>query len=81
VTAPTQPRAGRRAAQRGDVTLLELLDRLLEGGVAIKGDITLAVADIDLVDVSLQLVLGAVESVGRDLRGPLARAERPVIEA
>jgi hypothetical protein len=66
--------------QRRDVTLLELLDRLLEGGVVIQGDITLAVADIDLVDVSLRLIVGAVETVGRDLQGPLARAPRPVME-
>lgn len=54
-----------------DVTLLDLLDRLLQGGVVVQGDITLAVADVDLVDVSLRLILAAVESVGSDLRGEL----------
>jgi len=58
------------------VTLLDLLDRLLEGGVVVQGDITLAAADIDLVNLSLRLVVGAVDAVGRDLRGPLQRAER-----
>lgn len=56
-----------------DVTLLDLLDRLLEGGIVVQGDITLAAADIDLVDLSLRLVIGAVDSVGRDLGGPIAR--------
>jgi hypothetical protein len=54
-----------------EVTLLDLLDRLLQGGVVVQGDITLAVADIDLVDLSLRLVVGAVDAVGRDLRGPI----------
>jgi hypothetical protein len=57
-----------------NVTLLDLLDRLLEGGIVIQGDITLAAADIDLVDLSLRVVVGAVDAVGRDLRGPLASA-------
>jgi hypothetical protein len=35
-------------AQR-DVALIDLVDRLLGGGVVIAGDITLAVADVDLV--------------------------------
>ena len=30
-----------------DVALIDLLDRLLGGGVVIAGDITLAVADVD----------------------------------
>jgi hypothetical protein len=56
-----------------EVTLLDLLDRLLEGGIAIQGEITLAVADIDLVDLSLRLVVGSVGSLGRGLNGPLPR--------
>ena len=55
----TSPRTGRER----DVTLLELLDRLLEGGVAIHGEVTLAVADIDLVRVGLRLVVASVESL------------------
>jgi hypothetical protein len=43
--------------------------------VVVQGDITLAVADIDLVDLSLRLVVGAVDAVGRDLRGPIQARE------
>jgi hypothetical protein len=43
-----------------DVTLVDLLDRLLAGGVVITGDITLSLADIDLVHVSLRLVISSV---------------------
>ncbi|MCA1695382.1 MAG: gas vesicle protein [Actinobacteria bacterium] len=49
-----------------DVTLLDLLDRLLEGGVVINGDLTLAVADIDLVRVGLRLVVGSVDTLECD---------------
>jgi gas vesicle protein GvpA/GvpJ/GvpM family len=56
-----------------EVTLLDLLDRLLQGGIAIQGEITLAAADIDLVDLSLRLVVGSVGTLGRGLGGPLPR--------
>jgi len=51
-----------------EVTLLDLLDRLLEGGVAIQGDITLAVADIDLVDLSLRIAVGSTDTLGHGRR-------------
>jgi hypothetical protein len=41
------------------VTLLDLLDRLLAGGVVVRGHITLAVADIDLVELDLALLVAA----------------------
>ena len=44
-----------------EVTLVDLVDRLLGGGVVISGDITLAVADIDLVQVSLRALVASVE--------------------
>jgi len=53
-----------------DVALVDLLDRLLGGGVVIHGDLTLAVADIDLVYVGLRAVLASVETAERDLLGP-----------
>jgi Gas vesicle protein len=46
-------------AQR-DVALIDLLDRLLGGGVVIFGDITLAVADVDLVYVGLRALISSV---------------------
>jgi len=44
-------------------TLLELLDRLLDKGVMVKGEILLTVADIDLVYLNLGLILSSVKSV------------------
>jgi Gas vesicle protein len=46
-----------------EVTLVELVDRLLAGGVVIAGDITLSLADIDLVHLSLRLVVSSVPTL------------------
>ena len=43
-----------------DVALVDLIDRLLGGGVVIAGEITLAVADVDLVHVSLRALVSSV---------------------
>ena len=43
-----------------DVALIDLLDRLLGGGVVIFGDITLAAADVDLVYVGLRALIASV---------------------
>lgn len=41
--------------------LIDLLDRLLGVGVVVRGQITLAAADIDLVDLDLGILLAAVD--------------------
>jgi hypothetical protein len=43
-----------------DVALIDLVDRLLGGGVVIAGDITLAVAEVDLVYVGLRALVTSV---------------------
>lgn len=50
------------------VTLLELLDRLLDKGVVTKGEIVLSVADIDLIYLNLGLLLSSVKTV-EEVRG------------
>ena len=57
-------RVSTRIAEQ-DVALVDLVDRVLGGGVVIAGDITLAVADVDLVHVSLR----ALDQLGREARG------------
>jgi hypothetical protein len=42
------------------VTLIELVDRVLNKGVVLTGDITLSVADVDLVYVGLRVLLSSV---------------------
>jgi hypothetical protein len=43
-----------------EVALIDLVDRLLGGGVVIAGDITLAVAEVDLVYVGLRALVTSV---------------------
>lgn len=45
------------------VALVDLLDRLLAGGVVIAGDIVLSIADIDLVRISLRALVTSVSPV------------------
>jgi hypothetical protein len=47
------------------VTLIELVDRVLGKGVVVAGDITLAVADVDLVYVGLRVLLASVGTLER----------------
>ena len=45
-----------------DITLLETLDRALNKGVIVSGDITISVADVDLIFVGLKVLLASVET-------------------
>lgn len=63
---PREPLPGRQVA------LVDLLDRLLSGGVVVAGDIVLSIADIDLVRISLRALIvsmgsPALSSGARDL--------------
>jgi hypothetical protein len=62
-----QERGVSRALHNRDVSLLDLVDRLLDGGVVIHGDITLAVADVDLVYVGLRALISSVETIEREM--------------
>lgn len=46
-----------------DVALVDLLDRLLAGGVVITGDITISLADVELVHVSLRALISSVQTL------------------
>ncbi len=47
------------------ISLCEALDRVLHKGVALRGDIVLSVADVDLVYLGLQLLLCSTETARR----------------
>lgn len=49
--------------QSKDITILELLDRVLNKGVILTGDLVISVADIDLVYVGVKLMLSSVETM------------------
>ena len=51
-----------------DITLLEVLDRVLDKGVVISGDMVISVADVDLIYLGLRVLLSSVETMER-LRG------------
>ena len=55
--------AADRSALAHQVTLLELVDRVLNKGVVLSGDITLSVADVDLVYVGLRVLLSSVATL------------------
>jgi hypothetical protein len=50
------------------LALVDLLDRVLSGGVVISGEVTLSVADIDLVHISLRTLITSVDALHKELR-------------
>lgn len=51
------------------VSLCETLDRVLNKGAVIVGQVTLSVADVDLVYLGLELVLTSIETARKTLDG------------
>lgn len=58
-----------------EISLLETLDHVLDQGVVVSGDVTIAVADIDLVYVGVNLLLGSVETIDRVLGARTTRTK------
>ena len=58
------------------VTLADLLDRVLATGVVVSGQVTLSVAEVDLVYLNLQALLASVESIRDHPRPPALRTDR-----
>ncbi|MFA4853559.1 MAG: gas vesicle protein [Bacteroidales bacterium] len=52
--------------QSKDITILEILDRVLNKGVVLTGDIVISVADIDLVYLGVKLLLSSVETMQKN---------------
>jgi hypothetical protein len=53
-----------------EVALVDLLDRLLAGGVVLSGDLTLSIADVDLVYVGLRAIITTVKGADEAGRPP-----------
>ncbi|WP_054635011.1 MULTISPECIES: gas vesicle protein [Bacillaceae] len=49
--------------QTKDVSLLDVLDAVLEKGVVLRGDITISIAGVDLVYLDLRILLSSVETL------------------
>lgn len=58
-----------------DVSMLETLDHVLNRGLVIAGEITISVADIDLIFIGLNVMVSSVETAQEVLRKRLTEAE------
>lgn len=63
---PSGPADGTPVGGR-QVALIDLLDRLLNGGAVLTGDVVLSIADVDLVHINLRAV---IRSIGPDAPAP-----------
>ena len=54
-----------------EVTLLEILDRVLDKVVVISGDIVISVADVDLIYLGVRVLLSSVGTMEKMKRGEL----------
>ena len=50
-----------------ELSLLETLDHVIDHGLVIAGELTIAVAGVDLIFLGLNVLLGSVETVERVL--------------
>ena len=56
--------------ESADLTLLDLIDHVLNTGVIIRGNLMLSLAGVDLVYLGLDLVVSSVETALRHMAGP-----------
>ena len=52
--------------EKEHISLCEVLDRVLNKGAVIVGDVMISVADIDLIYLGLQIILTSVETARRE---------------
>ena len=65
-TSVTPPGQARRPAIHTErIALVDLLDRVLAGGVVVSGEVTLAIADVDMVKVSLRALVTSASALTR----------------
>lgn len=55
---------------RERMSLCEVLDRVLNKGVVLTGEVVISVADIDLLYLSLQVLLSSVETARKPRPAP-----------
>jgi hypothetical protein len=70
VTATTQTSVTSSLGPASQVSLVDLLDRLLGVGVVLAGDVVISLAGVDLVEVRINALLTSVRS---DLARPARR--------
>jgi len=75
--APIPPNQWGGHPDQRRIALVDLLDRLLAGGVVVTGDVTISIADVDLVRISLRAVIASVRPEMDRALGS-AELDRPV---
>lgn len=53
----------REAIENKEIALIDILDVVLDKGVAIKGDLMISIAGIDLVYLDLHILIASVETL------------------
>ncbi len=71
-----QSPAGVGPATDRRVSLCEALDRMLNTGVVVAGEVVISVADIDLVYLNVQLLLASIETACGLPRYPAGEPKR-----
>ncbi len=49
----------------GQLTIVDLVDRILDKGVVITGDITVSIVGVDLLSLKINLVIASLETAKR----------------
>ena len=57
---------------RDHLSLADALDRILQRGVSVQGNLTIGLADVDLLFLDLRLLLGSVDAIWPDGRPPVS---------
>ena len=71
--ASVRPRSS-RSGRRAQISLVDLLDRLLGTGVVLAGDVVISLAGVDLVQVRLHALITTVRADMADPRQPVRGA-------
>ena len=81
-TTESAKSAASGAVAAGDETVLEVLDRLLNTGVVLCGEVDISVADVDLICLRLQVALSSTETAREaGWYRPEARVRGPKLNA
>jgi hypothetical protein len=60
-----------RSARLSNVELAEALDRVLNRGAVLRGDVVISVADVDLLYLDLRVVLSSIDTaMAEGVRSP-----------
>ena len=59
----------KESIENKDIALIDILDVILDKGVAIKADLVISIAGVDLVYLDLRLLIASVESLVQAQQG------------